>query len=64
MATNREETLCLEVMLYGLPRGTDLDKLTVLARDVAESLEQMGAYGQRELEPAHLFAFREEESRG
>jgi hypothetical protein len=64
MTTDPEKTIRLEILLYGLPRGTDVEKLTVLARDVAESLEQMGAYGQRELEPAHLFALREEESRG
>jgi hypothetical protein len=54
----------LEVMLYGLPQGTDVERLTVAAREVAESLEQMGVYGQRDLEPAHLFVLREEESRG
>jgi len=64
MATDREKTVRLEIMLYGLPRGTDVERLRALAQDVAESLEEMGVYGQREPEPAHLFALREEESRG
>ncbi len=45
----------LQITLYGLPKDTDVESLTPLARDVAAHLEEMGVFDQREFEPAHLF---------
>lgn len=51
--------LTLQLTLYGLPKDTDLEGLTRLARDVAASLEEMGVFGQREFEPVHVFRIGE-----
>ena len=47
--------ICLEIQIYGLPRGTDVDTLTHKARIAAATLEEMGTFNQREHEPAHQF---------
>jgi hypothetical protein len=47
--------LQLEIPLYGLPEGTDLQLLAPIVRNVAASLEEMGVFDQREFEPAHVF---------
>lgn len=55
MPKDSREGLHLEIPLYGLPTDTDLEALTPIVRDVAESLEEMGVFDQREFEPAHVF---------
>ena len=45
----------LTLPIYALPKDTDSETLTRLARNIAKDLEVMGVFDQREYEPAHLF---------
>jgi hypothetical protein len=49
-----ERVLNMEIPLYGLPEGTDLQDLVPKVRDLAASLEEMGVFDQREYPPAHV----------
>jgi hypothetical protein len=55
MPENNSHEICLELRFYGVPQGTDVNTLTRKARIAAANLEEMGAFNQREHEPAHLF---------
>jgi len=46
----------LTLPIYALPQDTDPEILTRLACDLAEDLEVMGVFDQRDSEPAHFFA--------
>lgn len=55
MPENPRKATNLEIPLFGLPQNTDLQMFTPIVRNVAESLEEMGVFDQREFEPAHVF---------
>lgn len=50
-----DQRVVLEIRLYGLPHGTDGDALTQKAHGLAENLEELGCFEQRDHEPAHRF---------
>ena len=55
MPENPRKATSLEIPLFGLPQNTDLRIFTPIVRNVAEGLEEMGVFDQREFEPAHVF---------
>ena len=51
----------LSLRIWGLPINVDVEDLTKKAGSVAQSLEALGCYNQREFTPAHLFHLKKAE---
>jgi hypothetical protein len=60
MSANESKTdkpVVVSIPIYALPGGTDAETLEEDARTLAQALEEMGVFGQRDVEPCHFFRF-------
>lgn len=56
MAKMKRVAIVLELPIWGLPEDIDVEALTMKACSVAETLESLGCYNQREFTPVDVFS--------